>query len=99
MKMTLPVASLVLMSCEETYKKAIFNLRKIKRLATIQLSVKRDQKLLQNPHLTYAEIRKRKRQSAFEISKLVVGLYTYHGESIQDVFYESVFKLKGQATR
>ena len=67
---------------------------KIKRLASPVLSVKRDQKLLQNPHFTYAKIRKKKRESASKINKLVVGPINYHGEYVQDGFYESVYKLK-----
>ena len=56
--------------------------------------MKRDEKLMQKPHQTYAEIRRKKRENASKISKLRVDSKTYHGSSVQDGFYESVLKLK-----
>ena len=80
--------------CQEQYKDAKRILRKERRLLNAYNSVRRDQKLLFNPKVTYAEIRRKKRESAFKIKKLKVGSKTYHGSSVPDGFYESVLSLK-----
>ena len=89
-----PATSEEVLQLEHTYKKEKLKLRKIQRYENVCNSMKRDEKLMQKPHQTYAEIRRKKRENASKISKLKVDSKTYHGNSVQDGFYESVLKLK-----
>ena len=77
-----------------TYKCEKNLYRKLIRHQKVAVSVQRDEQLLNNPKVTYANIRRRKMAEATKVTSLKVGSQTYSDPYVQDGFYEHIRNLK-----
>ena len=85
-------------SIKKDYNKARDLHRKLERRYKAEQSSLRDETLFSictsNPSPIFKSIKSAKRSTAGKIQKLSVGLKVYHGDSVQDGFYDSISQLK-----
>ena len=77
-----------------SYKHEKYKLRKLNRHLKALESIERDSKLLNNPKLTFNDIRRFRNRKGGKVGTLYVGDRQYHGKAVPDGFFDSVQQLK-----